>query len=37
MDLFDPKTYVNVRKPLLEAETPPAGCYTSEAFYQKEV
>lgn len=37
MDLFDPKTYEAVRRPLLEAETLPPECYTSEAFYQREV
>ena len=37
MDLFDPHTYANVRKPLLEAETLPPACYTSEEFFQKEV
>jgi len=37
MDLFDPRTYDNVRKPLLEAETLPAACYTSEAFFKREV
>ena len=37
MDLFDSRTYANVRKPLLEAETLPPGCYTSEEFFKKEV
>ena len=37
MDLFDPRTYANVRKPLLEAETLPPACYTSEEFFRKEV
>ena len=37
MDLFDPRTYTNVRKPLLEAETLPPECYTSEEFFKKEV
>ena len=37
MDLFDPRTYANVRKPLLEAETLPPACYTSEDFFKKEV
>ena len=37
MDLFDPRTYANVRKPLLEAETLPPECYTSEEFFKKEI
>ena len=37
MDLFDPKTYTAVRRPLLDAETLPPICYTSPAFYQREV
>lgn len=37
MDLFDPQTYRAVRRPLLEAETLPAACYTSPAFYEREV
>jgi len=36
-DLFDPTLYADVRRPLLEAHTPPAWCYTSPAFYQREV
>jgi phenylpropionate dioxygenase-like ring-hydroxylating dioxygenase large terminal subunit len=36
-DLFNPAHYANVRKPLLEAETMPAWCYTLEAFYAREV
>src|SRR5687767_5564243 len=36
-DLFDPRHYENVRRPLLEAETLPPWCYTSEAFYRREV
>lgn len=36
-DLFDPRHYASVRKPLLEAETMPAWCYTSPEFYQREV
>jgi phenylpropionate dioxygenase-like ring-hydroxylating dioxygenase large terminal subunit len=35
--LFDPAHYHNVRKPLLEAETLPRWCYTSEAFHAGEV
>jgi len=36
-DLFNPAYYAGVRKPLLEAETVPAWCYTSQEFYQREV
>ena len=36
-DIFDPRHYAGVRRPLLEAETMPAWCYTSEAFYRREV
>jgi len=36
-DLFNPKHYAGVRKPLLEAETMPAWCYTSPDFYLREV
>lgn len=36
-DLFNPAHYAGVRKPLLEAETVPAWCYTSQEFYQREV
>jgi phenylpropionate dioxygenase-like ring-hydroxylating dioxygenase large terminal subunit len=36
-DLFHPRHYEAVRKPLLQAETLPTWCYTSEAFYQREV
>jgi phenylpropionate dioxygenase-like ring-hydroxylating dioxygenase large terminal subunit len=35
--LFDPATYAGVRRPLEEAETLPPHCYTSEAFYRREV
>lgn len=35
--MFDPARYAGVRKPLLEAETLPPDCYTSEAFYKREV
>ena len=36
-DLFDPRHYTNVRKPALQgAETLPAWCYTSQAFYDRE-
>jgi phenylpropionate dioxygenase-like ring-hydroxylating dioxygenase large terminal subunit len=37
IDLFDPRHYENVRKPVMQAETLPAWCYTSETFYQREV
>lgn len=37
IDLFDPRHYEKVRLPLLEAETMPPWCYTSEAFYEREV
>jgi phenylpropionate dioxygenase-like ring-hydroxylating dioxygenase large terminal subunit len=36
-DMFDPAHYAAVRRPLLEAETLPAWCYTSDAFYRREV
>jgi len=36
-DLFNPKHYAGVRKPLLEADTMPAWCYTSTDFYRREV
>jgi choline monooxygenase len=36
-DIFDPKHYRAVRRPLLDAETLPPWCYTSEAFYRREV
>src|SRR5690348_1394339 len=36
-DLFDPVHYACVRKPLLEAETMPAWCYTSPEVYRREV
>ncbi len=36
-DLFHPRHYAAVRKPLLQAETLPTWCYTSDAFYQREV
>ena len=36
-DIFDPAHYENVRRPLLEAETLPPWCYTSQAFYEREV
>jgi choline monooxygenase len=36
-DLFDPRHYAAVRRPLRQAETMPAWCYTSEEFYRREV
>lgn len=36
-DIFDPAHYAPVRRSLLEAETLPAWCYISEAFYRREV
>jgi choline monooxygenase len=36
-NMFDPKLYKNVRKPLLEAETLPPWCYLSQEFYDREV
>ena len=37
MDLFDPATYAGVRRPLAQAETLPPQCYTSDAFFRREV
>src|SRR4051812_10323841 len=37
MDLFNPATYEAVRRPLLEAETLPVACYTSEEFFRREI
>jgi choline monooxygenase len=36
-NIFDPKHYEGVRKPLLEADTMPAFTYTSPEFYRREV
>ena len=36
-DLFNPAHYDDVRRPLLEASSLPAWCYTSDEFYQREV
>jgi phenylpropionate dioxygenase-like ring-hydroxylating dioxygenase large terminal subunit len=36
-ELFNPHHYAAVRRPLLDAETLPAWCYTSPAFYRREV
>ena len=35
--LFSANTYVELRKPLLEASTLPPECYTSVDFYQREI
>ena len=36
-NLFHPEHYTEVRRPLLEAQGLPPWCYTSEAFYDREV
>ncbi len=36
-DLLDGATYDKLRKPLREASTLPPGCYTDQAFYEREV
>jgi choline monooxygenase len=36
-DIFDPSHYEAVRRPVDEAGHLPAWCYTSEAFYRREV
>jgi phenylpropionate dioxygenase-like ring-hydroxylating dioxygenase large terminal subunit len=36
-DLFDPAHYARVRLPVLEAGTLPPWCYTSQAFYDREI
>ena len=35
--MFSPASYARVRLPLEDAETLPPWCYTSEAFYRREV
>jgi phenylpropionate dioxygenase-like ring-hydroxylating dioxygenase large terminal subunit len=35
--VFSPEAYAAVRRPLAEAETMPPWCYTSPAFYRREV
>ena len=35
-DIFDPRHYAACRRPVLEAETLPAWCYTSPAFFERE-
>lgn len=37
VDLFDPKVYQGVRRPLTEAETLPPACYSSPEFHRREV
>ncbi len=37
MNLLDPATYRNVRKPLATAETLPPACYHDVAFHQREL
>jgi len=36
-EMFDPRNYQAVRRPLLDAETLPPWCYTSPDFYRREV
>lgn len=36
-EIFSPTVYANVRKNLAEAETLPTHCYTSPAFYAREI
>jgi choline monooxygenase len=36
-DMLDPKHYVNVLKPPLEAENLPPWCYTDESFHRVEI
>jgi phenylpropionate dioxygenase-like ring-hydroxylating dioxygenase large terminal subunit len=36
-DIFHPRYYEAVRRPLLDAETLPPWCYTSGAFYGREI
>ena len=36
-DLFDPRHYHDIRRPLLEASSMPPWCYTDPVFYQREV
>src|SRR3954470_9157391 len=35
--LFDPRTYDEIRKPVVEASTLPPHCYTSPEFFRAEV
>lgn len=36
-DVFNPRLYEGVRKPLLEAEPMPRACYFSPAFFEREM
>ena len=36
-DIFDPRHYDGVRRPLLDAVSLPPWCYTSDTFYRREV
>ena len=36
-DMFAPATYTAVRRPLADAETLPPFCYSSDAFFRREV
>lgn len=36
-DVFNPEHYADVRLPAMQAKTLPPWCYTSEAFYAREV
>lgn len=36
-DLFDRRHYLDARRPLLQASSLPAWCYTSRLFYEREV
>ena len=36
-DIFHPQHYAKVRLPAMQAETLPPWCYTSQAFYNREV
>lgn len=37
VNMFDPAHYAAVRRPAMEAETLPPWCYTSRAFYEREI
>lgn len=37
VEMFDPRTYDEIRKPATEASTLPPHCYTSEEFFRAEV
>src|SRR5258708_26252341 len=36
-DMFSPATYAGVRRALADAETLPPFCYSSDAFFRREV